>query len=431
MINSVIDAVEKYGMLDKAKEVTVALSGGADSVALLNVLLELSGRYGIRVHAAHLNHKLRGAESDRDELFVREICKAKQVELTVKSADIRGEAESTGESVELAARRARYAFFEQCGGIIATAHTADDNLETVLFNLIRGTGPDGLCGIPPVRGKIIRPLIFCTRNQVEEYCRERGLSFVTDSSNLTDDYTRNKLRHNAIPVLKQINPAAAQSTVRACALLREENRFLHKLATGTLRGLKKGDTLDVRAAKDLDPALLRRVLRELAAGVTGEAPDSFHTEQLCRLIQQQEGRWQLPGGFNAEVCRGKLRILPINENNCEYSVETETISKEEYIKRQKINNLLSKNALDYDKIIGSIVIRKRMPGDTIKLKSRSTKTLKKLYNEMMIPHDCRENLPVAADNNGVVWVCTAGVAQRAAVDGNTSKILLIISEKKQ
>ena len=178
MLNSVKNAIKRYNMINGETEITVALSGGADSVALLLCLLELKDDLDVNISAAHLNHCLRGEESDRDEQFVRDLCKQLNVPLTVEKADVKGEADKTGESIELCARRIRYAFLERVtSGLIATAHTANDNIETVLFNMSRGTGISGLCGIPPKRDNIIRPLILVTREQVETYCAEKGVEF--------------------------------------------------------------------------------------------------------------------------------------------------------------------------------------------------------------------------------------------------------------
>ena len=201
MLKKVLAAIEDYGMLGKGSTVTVALSGGADSVALLYCLLELKEQFSLNIRAAHLNHNLRGDESLRDANFVADLCKKLNVDLSLKSADVSSVAKETGESIELAARRVRYDFLnEVSGGIIATAHTASDSFETMLFNLSRGTAIKGLSGIPPKRDNLIRPLIYCTRADVEEYCKQNNISFVTDSSNLSDDYTRNKIRHNVVPV---------------------------------------------------------------------------------------------------------------------------------------------------------------------------------------------------------------------------------------
>ena len=207
-------------MLEDGEPVLVALSGGADSVALLRALQALA--YPVR--AFHLNHCLRGAESDRDEAFCRALCAGLGVPLTVERIDVAA-ARAAGEGIEAAARRIRYARLTAAaqGAKIATAHTADDNLETMLFHLVRGTGPKGLAGIPPVRGQVIRPLLGVTRAAVEAYLHALGQDYVTDSTNADDAYTRNRIRHEVVPVLRQINPAvsgAAARLARCCGRMR-------------------------------------------------------------------------------------------------------------------------------------------------------------------------------------------------------------------
>ena len=207
MLDTVKRTISDYMMLETGENVLVALSGGADSTALLLSLREL----GYPVRAFHLNHCLRGAESDRDEAFCRRLCEKLGVELTVERVDI---AAAAGDSaVEETARRIRYARLEHAahGAQIAVAHNADDNLETVLFHLVRGSGAKGVSGIPPVRGAVIRPLLFAERREIEAFLRENGQDYVTDSSNLSDDYTRNRLRHSVLPVLRGINEQAAQA----------------------------------------------------------------------------------------------------------------------------------------------------------------------------------------------------------------------------
>ena len=210
MLDTVKRTISDYMMLETGENVLVALSGGADSTALLLSLREL----GYPVRAFHLNHCLRGAESDRDEAFCRRLCEKLGVELTVERVDI---AAAAGDSaVEETARRIRYARLEHAahGAKIAVAHNADDNLETMLFHLVRGTGAKGLTGIPPVRGRIIRPLIEVERREIEAFLRERGQDFVTDSTNADTAYTRNRLRQEVVPVLRELNPQAAQAAGR-------------------------------------------------------------------------------------------------------------------------------------------------------------------------------------------------------------------------
>ena len=227
MENKVLSAIKRFSLLEKGDVVTVALSGGADSVSLLYALLAVSDELGITVNAAHLNHSIRGEEAERDQQFVTNLCKKLKVELFCEKRDVPAFAKENGLSLELAARKVRYEFLEGVAqGKVATAHTASDNLETMIFNLARGTSLKGLSGIPVKRGIYIRPLILCTRQNVEDYCKENEISFVTDSTNLSDDYSRNKIRHNVIPVLKEINCAAEESALRTSFGIAEDISYL-------------------------------------------------------------------------------------------------------------------------------------------------------------------------------------------------------------
>ena len=215
--------------------VVCAVSGGADSVCMLHVLLSLRDTLGITVEAAHFNHHLRGAESDRDEAFVRQLCEALGVHLYVDGGDVLSRAARTHESIEEAARKLRYAFFCSLPGLVATAHTQDDNLETVLLNLTRGTGLAGLCGIPPKRGGFIRPMLPCSRADIEGYLEENGLSFVTDRSNLLPDVRRNRLRQRVIPLLKEENPSLGETAFRMCRILAQDDAYLQQQAVQALQ----------------------------------------------------------------------------------------------------------------------------------------------------------------------------------------------------
>nr|MBR2040323.1 tRNA lysidine(34) synthetase TilS [Clostridia bacterium] len=227
----ILDTVSAYSLFKKGDVVTVALSGGADSVALLYALNQLKNDLGITLKAVHLNHQIRGDEALRDESFVKDFCDSLNIELICERIDVPQFAKSNNLSLETAARKARYNLFERVNeGAIATAHTASDNLETLLLNLARGTSLDGLCGIPVKRDYIVRPIISATREDIENYCKDNNLKFVTDSTNLTDDYTRNKIRHKIVPVLKEINPKAELSALKTSKSLTEASAFLKQEA---------------------------------------------------------------------------------------------------------------------------------------------------------------------------------------------------------
>ncbi len=416
MVDKVVSAIERYGMLDNTDTVTVALSGGADSVCLLYVLAYLQPKYGFALSAVHINHCLRGDESDRDEAFVKDLCETLGIPLKVHKVDVLELSKQSSKSIELTARELRYQIFSKIDGVTATAHHAGDNLETVIYNLSRGTGIRGLLGIPPKRDRIIRPLIFCTRDEIEAYLKEKNISFVTDSTNLTDDYTRNVLRHKAVPVLKGINPSVEDRATDMCENLREDADFLDITARKIYILTQKEGYIDAELLKIQHPAIIKRVLA-LFLAEKGVTADSLHLN-LCLETVNHGGRVSMPSGVFVECYGGRFYLT--YGNSVEFSVKTEIID----IENTKINNLFLKNLIDCDKICGSVSLRQRKGSDFIRLAGRNCKkSLKKLYNEAKIPHDERENLPVAADDLGVIWVCGIGVDERVKIDGSTKKAM--------
>ena len=435
MIKNILEAVNTFSLLENVRTVTVALSGGADSMALLYALVSLKDKLNITVKAAHFNHQIRGNEALRDEEFVKEQCRMLGVELFCESADVPRFAKEKGVSLELAARELRYAFFEKINeGVIATAHTASDNIETVLFNLTRGTALQGLCGIPPKRDIFIRPLILCTREQIEEYCKENNISYMTDSTNLCDDYTRNKIRHHIIPRLKDINPSVEKSVLRTSSALREDGEILNKLALDYVKQNTDNGLLKLDGFKKLSPAITKRVIIFFTESVKKEITlENIHIEEIYKAIGKN-CKISLPKNHSAVIWNNSLKITPNSKNlqNCtEYTVNL-TGNDVSFIKtNEKINNLLLNNSLDCDKIVGQSVLRTRMSGDSIRLKDRGcTKTLNRLFSEEKIPIEERDKLPVLADEKGVIWVYGLGVANRCAVTASTKKILIVETKKR-
>lgn len=421
----VAKAIADYKMLSLSNEITVALSGGADSVCLLYALNELKEKLGITLSAAHLNHSIRGDEADRDEAFVKELCSRLGIPLFCERIDVPEYAKSNSISLELAARQVRYDFLARISkGVVATAHSADDNLETVIFNLARGTALKGLCGIPPVRDRIIRPLIYCSRTDIEQYCEKNGLSYVTDSTNLSDDYTRNKIRHNIVPVLKEVNSAAADAVTRMSESLSLDNDLLEGLALEEYKNRVVDAQLDIKGFDKIHKAISIRVLKCFLNNLDILEFSSRHLEQLYNICVRG-GEISLPKlTFISES--GRLHIKTDALSDREYKVEVLPIEKSEFLNSKKINNLLLKNYLDCDRIVGKLEIRTKLSGDTIKLKNKNgTKTLTKLYNEYRIPLTERNTLPVLCDDKGVVWVYKIGVAERCAADENSKNILKI------
>lgn len=426
MIDKVQKAIEYYGLFDDVSYVTVALSGGADSMALLYVMNELKDRYGFKLSAAHFNHKIRGDESDSDENFAREACNKLGVEFFCKSADIPKIAKENGESLELAARKARYDFLSSVSkGVVATAHTASDNVETVIFNLSRGTAIKGLCGIPAKRDGIIRPLLFCTRNDIEEYCNKNNISYVIDSTNLLDDYSRNNIRHNVIPVLKNINSSLERSVVHTSISLSEDADYLEKISDDEFVKRFKDARLDITGFSKLHVAIAKRVIVKFLKFYGQEDIDSHHINSVYDICLVG-GKCSMGNCMSAVAKNGKLVLLDNDffvKPQHKYNV---SISEHIFDKNRKINELFLNNSLDCDKIKGQLVLRVRSDGDTVKLrKTDCTKTLKKIYNEKRIELSERSVLPVISDDEGVVWICGIGVAKRCAVDDKTKRIFSI------
>lgn len=299
-VSKVRFAVAEHSMLRGESRVCAALSGGADSVSLLRSLCELSGELGAEITACHLNHGLRGEESDADERFCRDLCERLGVPFYSKKIAV-SELAQKHESTEEAARRARYAFFEEAlerfgCGVLATAHNANDNAETVLLNLTRGTGLLGLCGIPPVRelgasGKlVIRPLLYITRAEVEEYLGGLGQDYVTDKTNLSEDYTRNKLRRRVLPELEAINPSIAAVIGRMIDNLREDSDFLEALADKAFNETREGRGWNASAIAALPQPIKARVVRKILQQ-GGVEPSALRIDTAIGLLPERSARF--------------------------------------------------------------------------------------------------------------------------------------------
>ena len=441
--------IEQYGMLRQGDTVAAAVSGGADSVALLDFLCSLVD-LGITVRACHLNHCLRGEESDRDERLVRTMCREYGVELDVERVEVRSLAAARGLSLETAAREARYAFFarvaKERGCKVATAHTLSDTAETVLLNLARGTGIAGLCGIPPVRGAFIRPLIACTRRETEEYCAAHGLCYVTDSTNLSDVYTRNHIRHNVLPPLLRVNPGAVEAVGRMTTALRRDADYLAAEARRAAGGIERDGGYDAAALSALHPALRARIVAGLLEGCGIER--SAERIAAVEALLEGAGRHvtQLSGSWYAAVRGGVLRMerrraaaaRPLKPRAYPKSaldglrlvlergktIEFSVINCADYEIFKNIDGLGLKSVADYDKIKPDVFLRSRQAGDRLRPAGRGcSKTLKKLFSELALPD--RDRLAVLADADGVFYAEGAGVDERVRVDGGTRRILTV------
>ncbi len=443
MENKAAKTAAKYNMLNNGDTVIIGLSGGADSCALFWFLLSLRDKLNLRLIVCHVNHMLRGWEADRDELFVQKLCEENSVEFRLLKVDVAARARELKESTEKCGRDIRYDFFEKTAeefnGKIATAHTASDNAETVIFNLTRGCGVRGLCGIPPVRGNIIRPLIEVTREEIEAYCSEHNYKFVTDSSNLTRDYTRNRLRLDVIPVLKEINPSFEENISRMSQRMNCNAQYLYTSAKEILNRSDTDKGYKVDVLNNCNDA----VFAELIAILTKEfdiIPEAKHIE-LIRKVCRSSGAVELKCNIYAVSNQGFLRIIKKSDsknneearycgqerlviNNKKFKLSVLNI--DEFYNCQKNNKFLFNYCLDYDTITMSSVFRFRKSGDKFRLPKRNvTKSLKKLFNEMKIPKDKRDSILVLADGADVLWIEGIGPSAGGIVKPDSEKVLVI------
>lgn len=439
MICKVKEAIKRYNMPLRGRTVAVGVSGGADSMALLHVLLEIKDEFGMNIIACHVNHCIRGETADRDERFVVDECKKLGVDARVLRADVPAKAKEMHLGVEECGRKIRYDFFNSVSEnvIVATAHTLSDRCETLLLNITRGTSVKGLCSIPPTRGNIVRPLIDCTRADIESYCKEKSIEFVTDETNFEDIYSRNRIRLNVIPEMKKINPSFENSILRLIRNAEEENDFLNGFSREILGKIKLDEGYNAAVLKEQHSAVRKRIIFEIICDEIGVAPEAVHVEQVDMILDG--GRTEIIGNTVVEVKNGVMKINPEKENFSDWERDFNLLEadtpfwhmKAEIVHR---NNLPSKHfvhnkVLDYESINGSLVLRNRRPGDKMKIAgSTCTKTLKKLFNEKHI--EKRNSVAVLADELGVCWVQEIGCADRCKIKPETEKIL-IIGEDKQ
>ncbi len=418
--------------------ILVAYSGGADSSALLHMMSAYGRQTGAPIYAAHVNHGIRGEEADRDEQFCIDTARALGVELFVCHANVPKEAKTRGESVETAARRIRYDFFDRIMKereipLLVTAHNADDNLETILHHLIRGSGLGGICGIPPCRacgaGTLVRPILGITRGEILAYCECHSLSFVTDSTNTDTDYTRNKLRAKVLPALREINPSAVKNAATLSENLRADELCLESMTDLFLEGFREGFSVETEKLCGSPDAIVGRALRRLFSELAeGAVLESSHVEALKRLCERgvPHSSVRLPHNYEGVIEEGRLILRKfedrpcvepyrlsleagtvfISQTNCEIVIGPSQNKKNVY----KKSILLS---LDSATIKGTLIARNREAGDRIRM-GGMRKSLKKLMSDKKIPLSLRTRLPVICDGDGILAVPMIGVRDGAA-----------------
>ncbi|MBR6807826.1 MAG: tRNA lysidine(34) synthetase TilS [Clostridia bacterium] len=418
---------------DKAERFIVAFSGGADSCLLLHLARYYFVPLGKTVECAHLNHMIRGGEADRDEQFCVDTAKKLGVRIHLQRVDIPALAENGG-SLEEVARRERYKFFsslaaEHMNTVVLTAHNADDNLETVVFNLVRGTSIGGLCGIPPVREEIyLRPLLTFSSEEIRRCCDDSGIDYVTDSTNLQTDYTRNYIRHRVVPVLREINPTPEVSVGRMCSSLRLDREYL-QLEAERFTAEKCNSGIPTSETVMLHDSILSRVIigsfdKAASSHGVGLHLEKKHVDEIIRHIRKAEEKAfsiSLPGDMVFR-CENKVGVF-LHSSQCVSEVDlSETILEFDkpvlkngysvvltkditsfFQKNENIYNLSIHKSLKFDKIKGNLKIRVRRNGDLFRYGGMTHK-VKKIFSENKLSAIQRRTLPIVCDDNGILWI---------------------------
>ena len=451
------------------RSVLVAYSGGADSSLLLALVCDWAKKNGVRAAAAHVSHGIRGDEGQRDRDFCLLHAKEYGIECFICDADVPALAKKRKMSIEEAAREVRYDFFEKVMrtegfSFLCTAHNADDNLETVLFRLARGTSGSGLCGIAPSRpfrgiGTLMRPILSLTKAEILDICRDFGIDYVYDSTNGDVSYSRNLIRAKVLPVLYEINPRAAGAALRACRALREDAAVLCEAAS---EYMKKGDSMAVSSLSALPGALLRRALAQASFDASGVIPESVHIDAMLRLVKEAKNgaSVSVPGKYRAEIADGELVFKPDErsrraekdkkgsektpetlvfslrqgQNICggclavleEYedlSTVPSQISPQIQIDGENIYNLFTHTVIESDKIKGNLFLRARAAGDRIRFNGFS-KEVRRFYSEKKLPQSERALYPLLCDEAGILWIPGLADAYRGEKK-NGGKVTLV------
>ena len=418
----------------RGERVVCAVSGGADSMCLLHLVWS----QGYDVIAAHFEHGIRGEESQRDARFVETWCRKHGIPFVLGHGDAPGYAAENGLSLEEAARELRYDFLYKTAEAygtdrILTAHSLDDNAETLLFNLIRGSGTAGLCGIPQSRGKLLRPLLHVSRAEIEAYLRENEVPHVEDSSNESDDYTRNLIRHRVMPLLKEINPRFPEAAERTARLSERDEAFFSALARAYLGRELKNESLPLESLRVLHPAVASRVIRTLFPGLSMERCDAVLDfvrgseygllEIPGRTLRREQGRLYLRGEESVSV--PERRLIPGESLELpELGLRIET---RECVYNGEIHDLFKTFYLKYEIVGTDLLCTGRRAGDSIRPKGRGVrKRLSALFKEAGYTRRMRDACLILRDRDGPLFVRGLAVDERAVSEPGERALKIMI-----
>ena len=466
MINSIennfLKFIQQEKLIKKGDGIVVGLSGGPDSVCLLYLLISIREKIGINIAAAHLNHMLRGKAADEDEEFAKRLCEKLNIEFFSKKVDINKYSKEHSLSSEAAGRKVRYEFFNDVMkklnyNKIATAHNANDQAETVLMRMMRGAGLEGLCGIPVNReNKYIRPILFLKREEIENYCKEKGVKPRIDATNLERIYSRNKVRLDILPYMKEnFNQDVIEAINRMSILLQEDNKFIDKEVNKIFNDKCKIFNKSVTINKEvflLEEAVIKRVIRKSIEYVSGNKYDVElkHIEDVEKIQKHGTGkRINLPNNLIAINVYGDIKIKyeqEVNSNNNvriitkselidnaivfnDFRMEFKVIDNNENINYNK-NSFIK--YFNFDKINKGITIRYRKNGDRIiPIGLNGSKKVKDIFIDMKIPKEDRDSIPILEFDNNISWIVGIKQSDLYKIRKDTKKVLKISIQRKE
>lgn len=427
MKSKIDKTVKKFNLLNENDTVLIALSGGADSICLAHYLLSVKDELHLNLMAAHVEHGIRGKESLDDADFVKDFCSANNLPLHLIHIDAVKEAAEHSMGVEEYSRKLRYEFFDsiECDKI-ATAHNLSDNIETFLFRLARGTSLKGACGIPPVRGKIIRPLIEVSSSEIREYLDEKSIPYRVDSTNSDNDYSRNFIRNKLIPQFKLLNSEFEKNAANFLRSVNENEAFVESHISTLYDNVCKDNIILISEIINLSTAVKKRIISRWLSENEFKV-DEYRITKVLALCDKNS-RFQLKGDCYAVSANGQIRIAYFKENQseCTFIVDKTVLSVKDFLNKCEFKDKKFDFLCDCDKIVGNVCVRVRKEGDCISPQGRNgKKTLKKLFNELHIPPEIRYKVPVITDDCGVIGVYGYTVDKRVSVDDKTENILIL------
>ncbi len=445
--NNINDFIDKYNMLEKGNGVVLGLSGGPDSVCLFFVLLYLKEKYDLSLCAVHINHCIRGKDADVDQSFVENLCKSFEVECITKRVDIPALAKQSGRGLEEEARIMRYEAFEEAANElesksgrvvkIAVAHNADDNAETVLFHMARGCGLDGMCGIAPVRNRIIRPLLQVSKSQILELLEENEVDYCIDGTNTDIDYDRNRIRHKIVPELSAINEKALMHISLMTSQLQEVADFLSLEVNGLLAMASNEDgSLRKRTIQTAPNVIKTQALKKYISKFMPYEKDvsAVHVNQIVELLDSDGEKYiDLPHKKRFVVSYDRLFVedMRLQDDDESADLGCDKLSNFELrvFERNNSDSFPRSNYtkwFDYDKIKSDVVIRTRQEGDYLTINSSlGKKSLQDYFVDEKIPKSKRENVPLVCDGHHVLWVVGYRISEYYKISDNTSLVLEI------